>query len=231
MVGCEYNRTELIKTKNLKMKTNIHKASLFILAAGILLAGCKKEDTAHVSKEVKVSAPTITLKGDEVVVLPVGGTYTDPGATLTDDVTGASSDIGPTTSNVNSNEAGLYLVTYSASNANGFETSVTRYVAVTSVEAPVDRTGTYLRSATGVNCYIEKIADGVYKVTNPGGAGIGSNTVVYMVETTNNVYVCPEQPTDYGTMEVTDIAFNATGVVWRVLNASYGTGLRTFLKQ
>jgi len=101
------------------MKTTFYKLSIFILAAGILFVGCKKEDTANVSKEVVVSYPAITLKGDEVVVLPVGGTYNDAGATLVDDVTGQSSDIGPTTSDVNTAEAGLYLVNYSAANGNG----------------------------------------------------------------------------------------------------------------
>ena len=55
------------------------------------------------------------------------GTYTDAGATLTDDVTGATSDIGPTTSDVNTAEAGLYLVTYSAANGNGLKLRL-RYV-------------------------------------------------------------------------------------------------------
>jgi hypothetical protein len=213
------------------MKTTFYKLTLILLATGSLLFGCKKEDTAHVSKEVAVSFPEITLKGDEVVVLPVGGTYTDAGATLKDDVTGATSDIGPTTSDVNTAEAGLYLVTYAASNANGFETSVTRYVAVTSVVSPVNRAGTYLRELTGINCYIDKIADGVYKVTNPGGAGAGVNTVVYFVETEPNVYVCPEQPTDAGTMSVENINFTATGSTWNVNNAGYGSQQRIFTKQ
>ena len=213
------------------MKTTFYKLTLILLATVSLLFGCKKEDTAHVSKEVAVSFPEITLKGDEVVVLPVGGTYTDAGATLKDDVTGATSDIGPTTSDVNTAEAGLYLVTYAASNANGFETSVTRYVAVTSVVSPVNRAGTYLRELTGINCYIDKIADGVYKVTNPGGAGAGVNTVVYFVETEQNVYVCPDQPTDSGTMSVENINFTATGSTWNVINAGYGSQQRIFTKQ
>jgi len=213
------------------MKTTLHKLTIFMLAAGILFAACKKEDTANVSKEVLVSYPSITLKGDEVVVLPVGGTYSDAGATLVDDVTGQSSDIGPTTSDVNTAEAGLYLVTYSAANGNGFTTSVTRYVAVTSVEAPVDRSGTYLRDLTGINCYVDKIADGVYKVTNPGGAGVGANTVVYFVETELNNYVCPPQPTDAGTMSVININFTSSGSSWNVDNAGYGPQQRLFTKQ
>jgi hypothetical protein len=84
---------------------------------------------------------------------------------------------------------------------------------------------------TGINCYIDKIADGVYKVTNPGGAGAGVNTIVYFVETEPNVYVCPEQPTDAGTMSVENIAFTATGSTWNVNNAGYGSQQRIFTKQ
>jgi hypothetical protein len=50
------------------------------------------------------------------------------------------------------------------------------------------------------------------------------------VETAPNVYVCPAQPNDAGTMSVTNINFTATGATWIVLNAGYGTGVRTFTK-
>jgi hypothetical protein len=194
-----------------------------------LVSSCKKT-TDDVSKVVKVSFPTIELNGAEIVVLPVGAAYTDAGAELTDDITGQTSNIQPTSNNVNTAQPGLYLVNYSASNANGFETSATRLVAVTSVTGTPDRSGTYLRTATGINCYITKISNGVYKVQNPGGAGVGVNTIVYFVETAPNVFVCPTQPTDAGPFSVININFTATGATWNVVNSGYGTGLRTFVK-
>jgi hypothetical protein len=194
-----------------------------------LVSSCKKT-TDDVSKVVKVSFPTIELNGAEIVVLPVGAAYTDAGAELTDDITGQTSNIQPTSNNVNTAQPGLYLVNYSASNANGFETSATRLVAVTSVTGTPDRSGTYLRTATGINCYVTKISNGVYKVQNPGGAGVGVNTIVYFVETAPNVFVCPTQPTDAGPFSVININFTATGATWNVVNSGYGTGLRTFVK-
>lgn len=209
----------------------INKISITILVALLIFTSCKKDTSDNVSKIVKVSYPEITLNGNDLAVVAVGASYTDAGAKLKDDITGAVSDIQPTSNNVNTAQPGLYVVTYSASNSNGFTTSATRLVAVTSVNNPINRAGTYLRTATGINCYITKIANGVYKLQNPGGAGIGVNTFVYMVETATNVYVVPTQPTDFGEMSVININFTATGATWNVLNASYGTGTRTFVKQ
>ena len=209
----------------------INKISIAFILSALIFTGCKKETTADVSKTVAVSFPEITLNGNELVTVAVGATYTDAGAKLTDDITGAVTDIQPTSSNVNTAVPGLYLVNYSASNSNGFTTSATRSVAVTSVNNPIDRSGTYLRTATGINCFITKMAPGVYKVVNPGGAGVGVNTFVYMVETALNVYSAPPQPTDAGAFAIINIAFTATGATWNVVNAGYGTGQRVFVKQ
>ncbi len=205
---------------------------LIVMVLGFFLGSCKKETTAHVSKEVLVSYPGISLNGDELVILPVGGTYTELGAKLTDDISGEVSDLEPSSSNVNTQEPGLYIVTYSAMNANGFETSVARKVAVTDVTGTVDYSGEYLRPATGIAMTIERPAEGVYKITNPGGASIGGNTIVYVVETSPGEYVAPDQPTDAGTMSLEDIAFTEDGVAtWVVLNINYGDAPRVFVKQ
>jgi hypothetical protein len=206
-----------------------NKFLLMSLVVMVIMSSCEKE-TENVSKEVKVSFPSIALNGDAVVKLAVGAPYTDAGAKLTDDISGAVTDIQPTSSNVNTAVPGLYVVNYSAANANGFEAAAGRIVAVTNVTGTTDRSGTYLRTATGVNCIITKVSDGLYKVQNPGGAGVGTNTIVYFVETAPNVFVCPAQPTDAGPFAVIEINFTATGATWRVQNAGYGTGVRTFVK-
>ena len=201
------------------------------IIAIFFLASCEKETTADVSRTVKVTYPTITIKGDQLVILPVGGTFSDAGATLLDDISGASTSIQATKGTVNTAVPGLYVLTYAASNANGFEASASRLIAVTSINNPIDRSGTYKRTATGVNAVITKVANGVYRVKNPGGAGVGENLVVYFVETALNTYVAPTQPTADGPTSVTNINFTATGATWNVVNSGYGTALRTFVKQ
>ena len=208
-----------------------NKIFLLLSLPVLIITGCEKNSTEDVSTTVKVSYPEITLNGNELVIVAVGATYTDAGAKLKDDITGAISDIQPTSSNVNTAVPGLYVVRFSASNANGFETAATRLVAVTSVSNPINRAGTYLRTATGVNCYITRIAPGVYRLQNPAGFSGSPNTLVYMVETATNVYTAPAQPTDFGDFAVININFTATGVTWNVVNPGFGTGTRTFVKQ
>lgn len=210
----------------------IHSILLLLALPALIITGCKKDTTADVSKVVKVSFPEITLNGNALVIVATGATYTDAGAKLKDDITGAITDIQPSSNPVNTAQPGLYVVTFSAKNANGFETTASRLVAVTGVTGTVNRAGTYLRPATGVNCYITRIAEGVYEIKNPGGFAGSPDTKVIMVETALNVYSCPPQPTaDFGTMSVINISFNATGVTWNVINPGFGTGTRTFIKQ
>lgn len=212
------------------MKRIINYIVLLALPA-LLIAGCKKDTTANVSKEVKVSFPEITLNGNALVIVASGATYTDAGAKLKDDITGAVTDIQPSSNPVNTAQPGLYVVTFSAANANGFEATATRVVVVTGTSGAINRQGTYLRAVTGVNCFITKLAEGVYELKNPAGFGGSPDTKVYMVETAPNVYVCPAQPSDFGTMSVININFTATGVTWNVINPGFGTGTRTFVKQ
>lgn len=204
---------------------------LFISGAAILflLPGCKKSTTENVSKIFKV--PVIDLKGKEIVTLNVGGTYTDIGADYIGE-DGQTTAIQSSSSNVNVNAPGLYAVTFQQTSASGiYESEAVRLVAVTSVNNPVDYSGTYFREATAVNAYVEKIAPGVYKVTNPGGAAAGTDVVVYFVETALNTFIAPPQPTTAGEMSVIEIAFTGTGSSWKIVNPGYGTGPRVFVKQ
>lgn len=202
-----------------------------LLAPALFMAGCKKETTDNVSATAKVSFPEITLNGPALAISATGANYVDAGAKLKDDITGVITDIQPTSSDVNTAVPGLYNVTFTAANANGFETSVTRLVAVPGVSGAVNREGNYLRTATGVLCFITKLADGLYEVKNPAGFSGSANTIVYMVETAPNVYSCPPQPTDFGSMSVINISFTATGVTWNVVNPGFGTATRIFIKQ
>ena len=63
-------------------------------------------------------APVITLLGDTTINILVGGTFTDPGATATDDVDGdLTVEVGGDTVDVNT--AGTYTITYNVSDAAG----------------------------------------------------------------------------------------------------------------
>lgn len=195
----------------------------------IFLFSCKKETTDDVSQVFKV--PTITVKNGDVVQVPVGATYSDAGAEYTGEE-GTVTPIQAASSTVNTAQPGLYFVTYEQASTSGiYETQAIRYVAVTSVNNPLDYSGTYLRPATEENVYVTKVANGVYRVQNPGGAASGRGIVIYFVETAPNVFVAPPQPSADGPFAVTDITFTSTGASWKVDNQFYGTALRTFVKQ
>lgn len=232
MVGCEHNGAKLIFNL-IKMQTmkRINGLVWIFLLPLLVITGCKKESTKDISTTVKVSFPEITLNGPALQIVAMGAVYSDAGAKLKDDITGVITDIQPTSSNVNTAAPGLYSVTFTASNANGFETSVTRLVAVAGTTGTTNRQGRYLRTATGVSCFISKLADGVYELKNPAGFSGSTNTIVYMIETAPDVYNCPPQPSDFGTMSVININFTATGVTWNVVNPGFGTGIRIFVKQ
>ncbi|RIV32757.1 DUF5011 domain-containing protein [Flagellimonas lutimaris] len=81
--------------------------------------------------------PVITLNGDATVDLNVGDTYTDAGATASDDTDGdISGNIVVGGDTVDTNTAGTYVITYNVSDAAGnAATEVTRTV---NVQEPFD---------------------------------------------------------------------------------------------
>ena len=80
---------------------------------------------------VDTTIPVITLLGDDLVILEVGVTYTDAGATATDNYDGDITSSIETISNVDTAIVGTYVVTYDVSDANGnAAVTVTRTVIV-----------------------------------------------------------------------------------------------------
>jgi hypothetical protein len=207
----------------------------------ITFTSCQKEfETDNVSRIVKVSYPSIALKGDSIVVLKVGDSYTDAGAILTDDISGAKSDISmEDAAAVDVNTPGFYTVTYRAANANGFETVAYRLVLVTNVSESVDLSGTYLRNTNGAPATWTKIARGLYINDNVGGVAPPSAAVlpVYVGQTTDSTIEVPEQPVPngYGTLYVTggELSISAadTSYSYIVVNPGFGTARRTFNKE
>ena len=85
------------------------------------------------------TAPVITLLGDDPVTIPVGGTYTEPGFTATDNVDGdITGNVIVTGGPVTTDAPGTFLLSYNVSDAAGnAATTVTRTVNVTDQTAPV----------------------------------------------------------------------------------------------
>ena len=81
------------------------------------------------------TAPFITVLGDNPLTLPVGSTFTDPGATALDEMDGAVEVSA--SGEVNTTVPGDYTITYTATDAANNTATATRTVTVADVAAPV----------------------------------------------------------------------------------------------
>ncbi|MDY8135525.1 immunoglobulin-like domain-containing protein [Aquimarina sp. 2201CG5-10] len=81
-------------------------------------------------QEQDTAAPIITLNGDNPQIVQLGETYTEAGATATDDVDGDVTDNIQISGTVSTNTAGEYTVTYTVADTAGNQQSVTRTVIV-----------------------------------------------------------------------------------------------------
>lgn len=138
-------------------------ATVMFTAGALVLSGCKKEDT---------TPPEITLTGPETVNVSLNGTYTDQGATATDDEDGDITSLIEVSDPVDVNNAGTYTVTYTVSDAAGNVATETRTVVVSNDAKNLE--GTY---------------SGVDTAPYPGTAGPSFPLNVTASSTENNVLV------------------------------------------
>jgi len=217
------------------------KKYIAILGLGILgltFSSCRKEPsfnypagTVGISKITVY--PTLALKGSSVIVVPIGTVFTDPGVTALE---GTNPLTPVVTGSVNVNAAGVYTLTYTATNRDGFPASITRTVAVYDTKPDAvanDFSGSYARTSNGQVAVWTKIAPGVYSVVNPGGA-VGATLSVVVFNQTGSTIKIPQQNASDGTSTTSaNESYNpATSTYsWVIVNPGYGGSLRTFIKQ
>ena len=126
------------------------KILLFSLLAStgaiVLLNGCSKDES-------DTTGPVISLNGASSVDVVLNGSYTDAGATASDDKDGS---VTVTTSNpVNVDSAATYTVTYSASDAAGNTSTASRTVIVANDMAILE--GLYTVVENGIDTFTQTI--------------------------------------------------------------------------
>ena len=89
-----------------------------------------------VRNSVDTEPPVITINGATTVSVNQGATYTDEGATASDNVDGNLTNQIVTVNNVNTAVAGTYTVTYSVTDSAGNSSTVTRTVNVSDTQVP-----------------------------------------------------------------------------------------------
>lgn len=225
---------EQINLKPMKSKIYLY---LLMLSVSLLFASCEKEyeDEARI-----INFPVLTLTGDEVMAITVGSQYTEPGAVAT--VADKAVDV-TTVGSVDVNTPGVYTITYTAVNSEGYKASASRLIGVIVSDAlNADLSGSYQRNGGALGTSVwTKVVPGVYKCTDVGGAKL-PNDYVYVFNIDVNKVIVPTQPLGGvgsevfckgSNGEVIDFIPGAVGekaYSWVVINGGYGTALRNFIR-
>ncbi|MFN8308693.1 MAG: DUF5011 domain-containing protein [Chitinophagales bacterium] len=207
--------------------------SIILVLAAVAISSCKKEENQKPSTTVKVSYPTITLNGDAVVILHKGDSYTDAGATYYDSLYKDNGSLTTQTS-INTTEEGFYIVSYTAKNRYGFESTSARLVAVTDVDDAFDISGDYARTSNGTIITLSKIGRGVFQTSNACGCSY-EDEAYFMIKSDSTM----DMPSQYvpQTEAVADfdgetISYSPKVVYsYTILGPAYATVVRTFEKQ
>ena len=210
---------------------------ILILTILSMTYSCKKDTFNYPEGTVGISKityfPILTMKGERYVTVAKGSAYTEAGVTAKEGTT----DLTPTTTGtVNTATPGVYTLTYTAVNKDGFSASLRRTVIVYSTDAGAaahDLSGNYARNTNASVAVWTKIAPGVYKVFNPGGAP-GTDLTVIAVNPTGYAISIPSQISSDGlttSSALENYAGMPTTYAWQILNPGYGTAVRTFVKQ
>jgi len=192
------------------------------------LLGCEKDEETKGASRTTYYVD-LALKGELAMSIPVGGTYVDPGYTCTENGVAVPVTV---TGTVDASTPGVYSITYSAENADGYEKSFTRLVGVITPSAAVnDLSGNYKRS-TGAPVTWTKVADGVYLNDNVGGIAAPGKLYAYVFNIDAYIIVVPKQETAAGSLYCIEAVYTPSpaGYQWKVINGGYGNALRTFVK-
>ena len=166
------------------------------IAIAALFAVCACHKPTSYDDSVITYYVNLHMKGDAIMQVPIGSTYQDPGCTADVEGKDVTNTIKVSGDIVDSNVAGLYYITYSAVNKDGYTSSVTRTVAVCDPNVTADisgkyttKEGTYRENAAGTivnypgigTITIRKDAPGIFYVSDILGgyysirAGYGGN--------------------------------------------------------
>lgn len=110
------------------MKKNLFYIMLLLLTSSVTFTSCDDDSTAGVTSITYY--PVLSLNGDATLHVDKGSAFVDPGCAAEMNGEDISSSV-VVSGSVNTAKSGIYTLTYSASNDDGFSASVSRRVIVT----------------------------------------------------------------------------------------------------
>jgi len=216
-----------LKEKSMKLK--IYSLAILFVAS-VFFTGCD-EESEGVSRTTYYAI--IALKGNQWNRVTKGGTWTDLGAIATEDDKEIPLTVGGDVVDVN--VPGVYTLTYTAVNKDGFSSTEYRYVGVIDPAVEdIDLTGKYKRNAGafGVST-VTKLDDNFYISDNVGGVAVpGPGVSVRFYHYAPGKLAVPYQLVNGVPFYCVDATVEVgESYSWVVRNGGYGTQLRTFVKQ
>ena len=147
---------------------------IFLAALTTVLGTSCKKDTDYVS--TITYQVVITLEEGSLLIWPVGTPFVDPGFTAIEKGKDVHSKVEVDgASDITGMDEGVFGITYSAVNEDGWPVSVSRKVVVLGAVAAYDIAGTYnsdisrsynsLTASRSSTVNIDKIVDGVYNIS------------------------------------------------------------------
>lgn len=109
------------------MKTKLLITMAFVGIA-MIFNSCTDDSTEGLTRITYY--PELTLEGDKTLYLDKGASFTDPGYTAILNGEDVSDQVEIST-NLNTNKSGIYTISYSIVNADGFSSSASRKIIVT----------------------------------------------------------------------------------------------------
>lgn len=171
------------------MKKNIlNLSAIALIALASVFTGCQKDD---------VAPPVVTLNGTASQTISLQGTYTELGATATDEEDGAITPV--VSGSVNEDLTGTYTLTYTATDAAGNVGTATRTVIVKNdaedlagtytSASETDINGPYTYNPTGLKPFIVTASTTVNNRVNTNRLGDFDNNTVYLMVTGTTISI------------------------------------------
>ena len=129
---------DLSEEVNVVSTVDVSKPGDYTVSYGVSdAAGNKAKEAVRKVKVQDSTGPVITLKGEALEIYEAGSSYTDMGASATDNLDGDLTGEINVVSTVNSVKPGNYTVNYGVSDAEGNKTTAIRKVTIVDTTSPV----------------------------------------------------------------------------------------------
>jgi surface protein len=166
-----------------------------------------------VSDLVDTTPPVITLNGSSTIQLTVGDSWTDPGATATDETDGDITSSITVNGTVDTSTVGTYTLIYNVADAASNTASVTRTVVVN----PASTTSIYFENGT-CKCPDATVGETV-NISGTTYTAVDNSNIQGEVDN-GNVYLCTTLVTDMSQLFKDNNSFNSDISFWDTSNVT-----------